>query len=46
MDRKKASLPKPKFKTRVIEKDGLYCQICFVSYLKKHKRKSKLEKNY
>ena len=27
-------LPKPKFETRVIEKDRLYCQICFISCLK------------
>ena len=44
MDWKTASLPKPKFETRVIEKDRLYCQMCFVSSLKKHKRRSKLEK--
>ena len=34
MDGKNASLPKPKFETRVIEKDRLYYQICFVSCLK------------
>ena len=45
MDGKKTSLPKPKFETRVIEKDRSYYQICFVSCLKKHKRRSKLEKN-
>ena len=44
MNGKKASLPKPKFETRVIEKDTLYCQICFVSCLKKYKGRSKLEK--
>ena len=44
MDEKNASLPKPKFETRVIEKDRLYCQICFVSCLKKYKGRSKLEK--
>ena len=44
MDGKNASLPKPKSKTRVIEKDRLYYQICFVSCLKKHKGRSKLEK--
>ena len=44
MDMKNASLPKPKFATRVIEKDRLCCQICFVGYLKKHKGRSKLEK--
>ena len=43
MDGKNASLLKPKFETRVIEKDRLYCQICFVSCLKKHKGRSKLE---
>ena len=46
MDGKSALLPKPKFETRVIEKDRLYCQICFVSCLKNHKGQSKLEKNY
>ena len=44
MDGKTASLPKPKFETRVIEKDRLYGQICFVSCSKKHKGQSKLEK--
>ena len=44
MDGKNASLPKPKFETRVIEKDRLHCQICFVSCSKKHKGRSKLEK--
>ena len=44
MDGKNASLPKPKFETRVIEKDKLYCQICFVSCSKKPKERSKLEK--
>ena len=34
MDGKNASLPKQKFETRVIQKDRLYCQICFVSCLK------------
>ena len=44
MDGKNASLPKPKFETRFIEKDSLYCQICFVSCLKKHKVQSKWER--
>ena len=44
MDGENASLPKPKFETRVIEKDRLYCQICFASCLKKHNGRSKLEK--
>ena len=44
MDGKNASLPKPKFETRVIEKDRFLCQICFVSCSKKHKGRSKLEK--
>ena len=44
MDGKNASLPKPKFETRIIEKDRLYCQICFVSCSKKYKGRSKLEK--
>ena len=34
MDDKNASLPKSEFETRqVIEKDMLYCQMCFVSCL-------------
>ena len=49
-------LPKPKFETRVIEKDRLYCQIFFIYCLfkkykgifyqlfKKHKGRNKLEK--
>ena len=44
MDRKNASLPKPKFETIVIEKDRLYCQTCFLSCLKEQKGRSKLEK--
>ena len=44
MDGKNASLPQPKFETRVIEKDRLYCQLCFVSCLKKHTGQRKLEK--
>ena len=39
-----ASLPKPKFETRVIEKDALYWQMCFVSSLEKHKGRRKFEK--
>ena len=38
------SLPKPKFESRAIEKDRLYCQICVVDCLKKHKGRIKLEK--
>ena len=34
MDEKNASLTKKIFETRVIDKDRLYCQICFVSCLK------------
>ena len=35
---------KPKFETRVIEKDRLYRETCFVSCSKKHKGRSKSEK--
>ena len=44
MDGKNTSLPKPEFETRVIEKGRLYCQICFVGCLKRHKGRTKLEK--
>ena len=44
MDGKNTSLPKPEFETRVIDKGRLYCQICFVGCLKKHKGRTKLEK--
>ena len=43
MDGENASLLKPNFETRVIKKDRLYCQICFVVQ-KIHKGRSKLEK--
>ena len=46
MDGKNASLPKPKFETRIIEKDRLCCQICFARRFKKHDGQNKLEKNY
>ena len=44
MDGKNTWLSEPKSETRVIKKDRLHCQICFVSCLKKHKGWSKLEK--